>query len=150
MKRNKEKLTREQAHDSKPTGDHTVFTHFPNPKCEECKMTKTTRGACKTRSLIRGDEISPLSENRLQRSTKVLNLWNESRDDHTNAPIVENGFSYWVQSFFTSCKRAAEAVSCLQRFMLPSQKFLQTLRSSSKRVKSNNGRTARTLFVAQT
>ena len=68
-KRNWEK----RANDSKPKGDHNVFTHFPNdPNCEACPMTKTTRPDAKTHlsKAPMGPHLQPHSENKLLRTTK--------------------------------------------------------------------------------
>ena len=52
-------LGNKRANDSKPEGDHNVFTHDPkDPNCDVCGMTKTTRARCKNRLLKRPDGIS--------------------------------------------------------------------------------------------
>ena len=60
------KWDRERGSDSKPKGNHNVFTHFPKySNCEVRRMTKTARARCKNRALRLADGISrPLnSEN---------------------------------------------------------------------------------------
>ena len=71
---------------------------FPptDPNCGTCKMTKTICARCKHRPLKRVDGIPPptSSGNFMTAHTTNLNLNDESRYDHWNALIVQDGYTY--------------------------------------------------------
>ena len=49
----------------------------------------------------------------------IRNLDDESRNDHGNALIVQDGYSYWLQSY---PKDPQDIATCLRRFLLPFQR----------------------------
>ena len=53
---------------------------------------------------------------------KIRNVENVSRCGHRNALIVQDDFTKWIQSYLMKTKDTSETMSCLQRFILPSQK----------------------------
>ena len=63
------------------------------------------RARRKNRPLKRPDEISPpISFGQLLTvGNKILNLVDESRKDHRNALIVQDGYSYWSHGSLTKC-----------------------------------------------
>ena len=131
--------------------DHNVFAHFPkDPNCDVCGMTQTTRARCKHRPLRRAVGIQPpttLGE-LLTTDPQILNLDDESRNDHSNALIVQDGYSHWLQSYPMTSKDAQETASCLRRFLPPSisETRKETIqRSSPKRVRTYKGRMTRIL-----
>ena len=67
--------------------------------------------------------------------------------------IVQDEYSYWIQSCLTKTQYAAETASCLRRFLPPFKSpegSSQTLqRSSSKRVKICTGNPTRILLIFQ-
>ena len=108
---------------SEPTipRDHKMFTHFPEgPTCDVCCTAMTTRARCKNGLLGRADEIYvPTVLRNLVTADykKILNLDDESRHDHQNALVVQDGHSYGVQSYPTKSNDATEPASCLRRFL---------------------------------
>ena len=88
---------------SKPQGDHNVFTHCAkNPNCDVCRVTKTSRARCKNRPLKRSDAISRLSS---------------FGDLITGDRKILDGYSCTQRN-----QDAHEATSCLRRFPHPFQK----------------------------
>ena len=109
-----------RANDSKPKRHHNVFTHFPkDSNCELCNMTKTTHARCINRPLKRNDDIPPPTFVRdlLTADHNILNLVDESRRGHQNALIVQDGYSYWSQSYPTKGNAAQETSSCLRTLL---------------------------------
>ena len=69
---------------------------------------------------------------------KILNLDGEGTHDHPNALIVQDGHSYWIQSYLTKTEDAAERASCLRKYSClhsKSQDSSQAIQGSSKRVR---------------
>ena len=135
-----------RANDFKPKGDHNAFTHFPKYRnCEACRMTKTTRATGKHRPLKRTDGIPPSTTlgELTAADHKILDLDGKSRNNHRNALIVQDGYSYGLQSYPTKTKDPRETASCLRR-------STQTIQwSSSERVRTYNGRMRRRLLIVQ-
>ena len=81
-----------------------MFTHFPkDPNREVCRMTETTLARCKYRPLKGADGISPATPlgDLITTDHKILNLDDESRHVRPNALIVQDGYSFWLQSYPT-------------------------------------------------
>ena len=141
-------LGTKRANDFKPQGDHNVFTHFPeDPNCEVCRMTNTTRARCKNRPLTRVDGIPHLTTcgELVTADHKILNLDDESRNDYRNTLFVQDGHSKLATD-------APETPSCLRdSYLRRSQagSSQTTQRSSSKRVRTYNGRMTRILLFVQ-
>ena len=74
-----------------------MYTHCPeDPNCEECRMTQTVRARCENRPLKRAGGIS--LGDLITADHKTLTLDDGSRNGHGNALIVQDGYSYWLQS----------------------------------------------------
>ena len=111
--------------DSQPRRNDNVFTDYPkDPSCEVCKKTKTIRASCKIKPKKRkfGDLITP--------DQTILNVENESRCGHTDAPIVQGG----IQRYQKKRKEIPQTMSCLQRFLPPSKMLERILHRQLKRV----------------
>ena len=84
-----------------------MFTHFQkDPNREVCQTTETKRARCKTRPLKCAGGISPPGDV-LTANHQILNLNDKSRNDRQNAVTVQDGYSYWIQSYPTETKDAA-------------------------------------------
>ena len=129
-------IRKKRATDSRPKGDHNVFTNFPEDlHCKVCWMTKTTRANCKNRPMNRADGISRPSLH------KTLNLGDESRNDHRIVPVAQDSHPFWIQS----CP--AELQSLRSKRQEESSNAIQG--SLSKRVRTYNGHMTRILLIVQ-
>ena len=83
-------------------------------------MTKTTRAGCTTNRLLRcADGISPPAScgGLTKADQKTLNLDDESRNDHQNAFIVQDGYSHWIQ--MSSCENKRCCRNCMLLAEMP-------------------------------
>ena len=93
-------LGKKNANDSKPKADHDLFMHFlEDPNCEICRGDWTARARRKNRRPRRADGLSPPTTlgDLITANHKILNLDDSSRNDHRNAVIVRDGYSYWLR-----------------------------------------------------
>ena len=89
---------------------------MPDDQDHACKMqqqtSETRRWICPPTAF--GDPLTT--------DHKILNLDDESINDHWAALLVQNGYLYWRQSYPTKSKDAAETRSSLQRLLPPFKK----------------------------
>ena len=88
----------------------------------------------------------------------ILNLENESINDHTNAVIVQDGCSYWIRSYLSKKVRMRQKEqSCLHEVhgsILKTWEYIQMYTDNFEGVHQNvtravNGLTTRRLIIAQ-
>ena len=110
-----------------------------SPNCGVCRMTKTARTRCEKKR-----RWNP-TRNRLGQlitaDHRIMNIDNEPRNDFRNAHIVQDGFSYWLQSSPTrSTDEKSQHLVRGRRFLTTVPELGQDLhrqiqRSSSQRVR---------------
>ena len=84
--------------------------HFSlSPHFDVCQMTKTTRARCTNGPLERADGISPPTSfgDLITADHRILNLDDESSNDHQNSLIAQDEYSNWLKNA-TNAKDAAE------------------------------------------
>ena len=90
-----ERPTRVASNSRKPS----IFTHFPQyQNCEVRLRTKITRAPCRGRT----GEAVPQAEkfgDLITADHKVLNVEDESRNNHRYAVVVQDPATQWLQSY---------------------------------------------------
>ena len=136
---------------------HDVFTHHPKePNGEVCKMANTTQARCDRKAAERMDGVEPSTHFRdlVTADHKMLNVANESRCGHKITLIRQDEVTIWIQASPMKTEITSETVSCLQRFLPPSQKPEKLYKQRKELIEACqemqcNGITIQALLIAQ-
>ena len=123
-------------------------------------MTETMRARCKTQTCEarRWDPACHLGRRPKKEDYTILNLENESLNDHTNALIVQDGCSCWIRSYLSKKVRMRQKEqSCLHEVhgsILKTWEYIYIYTDNFEGVHPNvsravNGLTTRRLLIAQ-
>ena len=118
---------------------HNVFTHFPrDPNCVICQQSNTHKAYLRSKA---GPEKDQLPEpqapgDAVTLDHKILNENDASRDNDRIACVVQDKYSYLLQSYASETKDTADTKRALQRFAGPRMQIKHIYSDNSKEIKA--------------